>query len=190
MGDAITKAAGTGKVVLNTIKTVGPFAVAQWDRASQAHARHNARLAMVEAGKDFLKQELANYSEVSKELMSEYAEATPKKKLQIQRDLEYFDQRVRQINIGILAIGYAQTNADDAENTTSTSQEEISPHWIDKFNELAQVRNEDWRENLLARALAAESASPGRVSALFSLVLGNTRRANASGVRNSPRSLL
>jgi hypothetical protein len=164
MGDAITKAAGTCKAVWNTIRTVGPFVVAQSDQASQALARHNARLAMVEAGEDFLKQELANYAEASKELLSEYGEATPKKKLQIQKDLEYFDQRVRQINIGVLAIGYAQTNADDPGTAKSTAQEEISPHWMDKFNELARVRNEDWRENLLARALAAESVSPGSVS--------------------------
>ena len=161
---AIAAAAGTGKAVLNTIKAVGPYAVAQWDLASQAQARHNARLAVVETGKDFLKQELCNYAELSKELLSEYASATQRKKIQIQKDLEFIDQRTRQISVGILAIGYAQTIEDDTEQSQSKVQEEISLHWVDKFNELARTRNEDWRTELLARALASESASPGSVS--------------------------
>jgi len=161
---AIAAAGGTFNTVLNTIKAVGPYAVAQWDQVSLAQAKHNARLAVVETGKDFLKQELGNYAEVSKELLSEYATATPRRKLLIQKDLEYLDQRVRQINIGILAIGYTQTNGDNTEKTQSEDQVEVSPHWVDKFNELARSHNEGWRAELLARALATESASPGTVS--------------------------
>lgn len=161
---AVAAAAGTGKAVLNTLKAVGPYVVAQWDQASLAQAKHNARLAVVETGKDFLKQELCNYSEVSKHLLSEYVAATPKRKLLIQKDLEYLAQRVRQINIGILAIGYAQTYEDNTEMTRSEGQVEVSPHWVDKFNELARSHNEGWRAELLARALATESSSPGTVS--------------------------
>ena len=164
MSAAVAAAAGTGKAVLNTIKAVGPYAVAQWDLASQAQAKHNARLAMVETGKDFLKQELGNYAEVSKELLSEYVAATPRKKIQIQKDLKFIGQRTRQIDIGILAIGYAQTIEDATEKAQGKVQEEMSLHWVDKFNELAQARNEDWRADLLARALATESSSPGSVS--------------------------
>jgi hypothetical protein len=35
---------------------------------------------------------------------------------------------------------------------------------MDKFAELARMRNEPWREDLLAHALATESSSPGTVS--------------------------
>ncbi len=163
-GGAIVAAAGTGKAVWNTIKAVGPYAVAQWDLASLAHTKHNARLAMVKVAKDYLKQELGNCADVSKELMSEFRAATPKKKLQIQKELEFINQRTRQINIGILAIGYVPLNADDTEEVKSEAQQEISPHWMDKFNELARAHNEPWREQILARALAAESINPGSVS--------------------------
>ncbi len=163
-GGAIAAAAGTGKAVWNTIKAVGPYTVAQWDLASLAYSKHNARLAMVEAGKDFLKQELSNCADVSKELMSDYVAATPKKKLQIQNDLEFINQRTRQISIGILAIGYMPSNADDTEEVKNEVQQEISTHWMDKFNDLARANNEPWREQILARALAAESVNPGSVS--------------------------
>jgi hypothetical protein len=165
-GDKLAKAAGVSKAIWNTVQAVGPYTVAQWDRASQAHARHRARIAMVEVGKDFLKEELAAYAAVKKDLLAEYGEATPKRKLQIQQDLEYLDRKQRQVSVGLLAIGYASTLGVDIPRSAGagTEQRDISPHWIDRFNELAQLRNEEWRENLLGRALAAESASPGAVT--------------------------
>jgi Protein of unknown function (DUF2806) len=44
------------------------------------------------------------------------------------------------------------------------SQPVISDHWIDKFNQLARSKNEEWRQDLLSRALAAEAANPGSIS--------------------------
>ena len=43
---------------------------------------------------------------------------------------------------------------------------------MDKFSELARAHNEPWREDLLARALAAESAFPGTVSPRALWLLG------------------
>jgi hypothetical protein len=61
-----------------------------------------------------------------------------------------------------------RTNIIKIENHT----EEATQHWIDKFSELARAHNEPWREDLLARALAKESSTPGTVPVRALWLLG------------------
>lgn len=68
-----------------------------------------------------------------------------------------------------------------AEETEEKSKEEqpdkeVSQHWFDKFSELTRVHNEPWREDLLARALAAEACRPGTVSPHVLWVLGTMEK--------------
>src|SRR5690606_9903590 len=59
-----------------------------------------------------------------------------------------------------------------SSNETKEPEKVITDHWTDKFNELSRCRNEPWRKELLARALAAESENPGTVPPRVLWVIG------------------
>lgn len=164
------------KAVWSVVKTTGPFVLSQWEEASKAYTEHKARLALVETGKELLRKELADLAEVKKGLFEDYVGATPKKRIRIEQDIEFIEGRIRQQNIGLQALAHLRDvpECEAGQETPPGASEEptISPHWMDKFNELARARNEEWRANLLARALAAEATSPGEVSPRALWLLG------------------
>lgn len=61
---------------------------------------------------------------------------------------------------------------EDKEREPESSKK-IEEHWIDRFYELAKGRNEDWRTELLARALAKETANPSSVTTRALWLIGN-----------------
>jgi hypothetical protein len=164
------------KSTWNVIKSIGPFLISQTDSASEAYARHCARLAAVDAGKELLLAEIHAYSDIKKKLLKRFVAADGEERIRIRRDLDEISASVRQIKVGTQALGYltSHTSEQSAPNPSPTppQQTEVSLHWMDKFNELARAHNEPWREDLLARALAAESAYPGTVSPRALWLLG------------------
>ena len=164
------------KAACNVVRTIGPFLLSQWEEASKAYTEHKARLALVETGKELLSKELADLAEVKKGLLEDYVGSTPRQRIRIEQDLDFVEGRIRQQNIGLQALANLKVTSDcearqDAP-PAGTEEPTISPHWMDKFNELARARNEDWRASLLARALAVEAAAPGKVSPRALWLLG------------------
>jgi hypothetical protein len=151
----------------NVIRSVGPLLVSQADTASEAYARHKARMASVDAGKELLLEEIHTLGEVRKQLLGKMIEAPPDDRVRIRADLNEIGASLRQLRVGAQALSYLgppRTEQAGSPTEPSEPKPEMSAHWMDKFGEFARAHNEPWREDLLSRALAAESSSPGTVS--------------------------
>jgi hypothetical protein len=178
MSNWLTPISETAKSTLNIIKSIGPLLISQSDSASETYARHLSRLASVEAAKELVHREIDIQSKVKEQLLQRYISADEVERIRIKRDLEDITSNVRHLNIVDIAMNYlpASQNSEnqvyDNQEIPSLEQKVISPHWLDKFNELSRSRNEDWRSDLLSRALAKESSSPGTVSPRALWLLG------------------
>ena len=156
--------------IINTAKSLGPFLISQSDKASEAYQKHLGRIAQVDIMKQVLSHETEIYSALKKDLLKRYLNAPPMKRLQMKKDLEFVDGNIRQIVIAIKSLSYG---GDNFAHPNSDIKKLIEDHWIDRFNELARKRNEEWRSDLLARALAYEAATPGAVSPRALWLIGN-----------------
>lgn len=162
MPDWIAKTSDAAKSTWNVIRSAGPFVISQSEAISDAYARHQLKLASVEAGKELLLQEVHTLGQIREKLLTRYADSGPEHRVLTRRDIAEVDASLRQLRVGEKALSYLP--ALSAKSVAPAGAEtEISPHWMDKFSELARAHNEPWREDLLARALATESATPGTV---------------------------
>ncbi len=165
----ITTISENSKRLGNVIRAIGPFAISQSDKASEAYQRHLGRIAQVDFLKELLSTEIQTRGEVKKILLERFINAPADERIRIERDLEFVDGITRQVHIALKSLSYGDKTASDS----TTATQEIKEHWIDKFNELARKRNEDWRSDLLARALAYETETPGTVSPRVLWLIGN-----------------
>jgi len=117
----------------------------------------------VEVLRDLLKSEIETRSAIRRTLLEKFIAAPDEERVRIERDLEYVDGVTRQLNVVAKSLSYGSTGESPPEKTREKPKQ-VEDHWIDRFNELARKRNEEWRSELLARALAEEAANPGSVS--------------------------
>lgn len=174
MSNWLSKPVDAAKSTWNVVRSIGPFIVSQADSTSEAFARHQARLAAVEAGKELLFQEIQTHSNVKKLLLERFIAADAEERIRIRRDLNEIDGSLRQLNVGTKALNYipAPSAEPPPASPDQQTQPEVTSHWMDKFSELARAHNESWREDLLSRALAKESSAPGTVSPRALWLLG------------------
>lgn len=137
---------GLGQTTWNTIKSIGPFLISQSDTASQAFQRHLGRVAEVDALRALLKGEVETRSAIRRSLLERYVAATDEERVRIERDIEYIDGVTRQLNIAAKSLSYGPR--EEPQQQTAPPPKPIEDHWIDRFNELAFKRNEDWRNEL------------------------------------------
>ena len=161
MTNWLSKTVSSGKTAFNIVKSIGPFLISQSEIVSDSYVKHQAKLASVEIGKELIIDEAKTLNDVRKQLLTKFTESNAEDRIRIKKDIEYIEGNLRQLNIGQKALSYLPPPKD--KKTEDQTSPEIIPHWMDKFNELARVRNEPWREELLARALATEASSPGTV---------------------------
>lgn len=172
MSNALTAIKGTSIRVLNVIRSTGSFLISQSEKASDAYLKYQAKLGAVQAGNEMLRHEAKILSDTREKLVKKFAEAKPEARISIRRDLDELTQAMRRLNIGGMAMMFLSEGEANNPSTEEPSAKEISQHWFDKFTELTRVHNEQWRENLLARALAAEASRPGTVSPRVLWLLG------------------
>jgi Protein of unknown function (DUF2806) len=154
----------------NIAASVGPLLISQWDSSSEAYERHQRRMINAETLKTFLNAEANSLSEMRDSLRKRYLDASPEERIRLRQDIEYSERDIQQLKIVTNALDYSSTFVtSSSDKCTDIDQEEspqqrISGHWMDKFNQLSRSKNEEWRQDLLSRALAAEAANPGSVS--------------------------
>ena len=161
MTNWLSKTVSSGKTAFNIVKSIGPFLISQSEIVSDSYVKHQAKLASVEIGKELIIDEAKTLNDVRKQLLTKFTESNAEDRIRIKKDIEYIEGNLRQLNIGQKALSYLPPPKD--KKTEDQTSPEIIPHWMDKFNELARVRNEPWREELLARALATEASSSGTI---------------------------
>src|SRR6266566_189385 len=112
MSNWLVKSGDTAKSTWNVIRSVGPFLVSQSDSASEAYARHQARLAAVDAGKELLFGEIHTLTDIKKKLLEQYFAADAEERVRIRPDLDEIGASLRRLNIGAQSLSYLRAPTD------------------------------------------------------------------------------
>jgi hypothetical protein len=141
-----------------------------------ALARFNTRQSGVLQKARLMAEKRALLDVKNKLLTHYYMSAEPEERFRIERDLKDISASLQQFNVAVQALNYISPNERNTASAPGSedapAHAEVTQHWMDKFSELARAHNETWREDLLARALAAESDQPGSVSTRALWLLG------------------
>lgn len=177
MNNPLAKITETGKSALRIIKAVGPLLISQSKEVSEAFAEHQLRLAEVDAARAFMLKEAESLAELRKNLRNSFYDSSTEERIRIKRDIEETDKEIRRLNIVSNALSRLPApkideNGNEAAGDSSSVKSDISPHWMDKFNEYARAHNEAWREELLTKALALEAQNPGAIGPRALWVIG------------------
>jgi hypothetical protein len=169
LADELVPVAKNVNIALRILKGVGPFLISQSHTLSEAFARHKLLISSVEVVKESALKQAENISCIEKKLLEKYIDADESEKFRIKTDLHNINKEMRLLNVCRLAVGYLHEPEPEKEVKSLGDQDTvddngISLHWMDKFSELAKSHNEEWRQNLLARALAKEAESPNSIS--------------------------
>ena len=166
-----------GKSTLRIIKSVGPLVISQSIRASDSYAEHQLKMAKVEAARQFMLDEVKSFADIRNSLRTRFYDANPEERIRLKRDIEETEREIRRLNIFTKALDHLPSPEIDETKSESVTDADIdgssiSAHWMDKFNEYARAQNEDWRQELLAKALALEAQKPGFVGPRALWVIG------------------
>lgn len=175
MNNALATITETGKSALRIIKAVGPLLISQSKKASESFAEHRLRLAKVDAARTFMLNEVESLSEIRNNLRKTFYEVSAEERLRIKRDIDETEKEIRRFNIvsnALEQLPNPQVDENGAEVSSETDKPDISPHWMDKFNEYARANNEDWREALLTKALTLEAQKPGVIGPRALWIIG------------------
>lgn len=155
---------GKAKAVWRIVTAAGSLLISQSAKLSEAYAKHQLRLAEVEAVKELMIGEAKIITEVRKKLIDKYLDAPHEDRIRLRQDIETAERDLRQLGIYHKAIEHIP----ESQNSTPLDavEENLEPTtefraWLDTFNEYARKQNEPWRAELLARALALESEKVG-----------------------------
>jgi hypothetical protein len=152
---------GLGWVTVNRVRAILPLLIMQSDKAAEALKKANGRLAEIKAFEQMVRNEVETRNATRRALIERITTASPEEHIEIEQKLEWLDGVTRQLNISLRALSYGEKEPDPAR---SDEKEPFQDHWIDRFNDVARRRNEEWRTELLARVLAKEVAAPGSIS--------------------------
>ena len=143
------------------IGACGPWAAGLSDEASKRMAQHRARQAAVDVLREALSAEVKTLAKAREELLLRRAKAKDVERVRIDNDLKYITEEARKCRVYKVAFDYAP----QAEQTEEPEQSKIALDevWLDRFHEAARKCNEEWRVDLLAKALTEESKEPGRL---------------------------
>ena len=161
---------GKWSAAANVIKSLGPTIVSVIPAASRQILKHRATADALELAKEVARAEQKLISEARAQILEGADNANPAELLAIRQRLDFIDEQTRSTNIHLRALETLEekTQVGKASKTEELpSHAEVSPitdHWTDHFNRFARLRNEPWRTELLARALAAEANNPGSIS--------------------------
>lgn len=173
MNDKLAKITQTGQSALRIIKAVGPFLISQSKEVSESFAEHQLRLAKVDAAKTFILNEVNSLSDIRNNLREKFYAASVEERFRLKRDLEGTEREIRRLNIISDAMDQLPPPQGDTDaSQPETEQESVSLHWMDKFNEFARANNEDWRKELLTKALALEAQTPGVIGPRALWIIG------------------
>lgn len=145
------------KAAWRLLRTIGPALL------SDRIVSHSKRMAEVEFIATLLKHEAESVSEIRRSLWKRYGRAKGEDRWRALSDIKHLDSDLRRLGITNRALSHLTEYTKESENTDSFT--EISGHWMGVFQQLSSAENEEWRQELLARALAAQAAKPGALSA-------------------------
>jgi hypothetical protein len=170
MGNELDKYIGYAKSAWRIAKGIGPLLISQSETASEKWADHQLRLAKVEAMKVLLLEEAKIIADTKRTLTQRLIDAAPEERIRLRRDIEDATEELRKLHIYSKAVDQLPPPNPQQEQTEAQAQasdpqsDQITPHWMDKFNDFAKAANEEWRTDLLAKALTLEAQEPNTIS--------------------------
>lgn len=178
----IKKFQGALGASISVVKSVGPFLLSQSEKTSDAYARHQLKMANVEAVKVLLLEEAKSIADVRDTLRKKYVDADPEERIRIRRDLREAEGDVKQLNIAAGAIDYlpefaSRIKQNEDKSETVGDVHPVSEHWFDRFNHFARQSNEPWRQDLLSRALAMQATNPESVTLRVIWLIGTLEKS-------------
>lgn len=166
MTENLPSVSRTARAAWGIVKAIGPLVISQTEKASKAYAQHQMRLAQVEAYKELMVGEIRTLNEVRRKLLEKYYDVSDEERFRIKRDIQDLEKDTRRLGAYQKALEYLPKEDGTAPLPSSEADttELISPSWMDRFNEVARLQNEAWRQDLLSKALAREAQYPGSIS--------------------------
>lgn len=162
---------GKWSAAANVIKSLGPTIISLVPSGSRQYLRHKATSAALELAKEAARAEQNLVSAARAQILGCVGTTDPAELVKIKQQLDFVDEQTRTTSVHLRALERLEEN--EVENAkvsqfkalpANAKPVPIPDHWTDHFNRLAKQRNEPWRSELLARALAAEASKPGSVS--------------------------
>jgi hypothetical protein len=152
--------------LVNLARQIIPLLLSQARFASEAFADHQLRLAQVEALKELMVQEARTLAEIRREAAQRFAAAAPAERVRIKQDLVEVDRELRRLMVYQKASDHLLIDqaSESAQENKTVEVPSMSESWVDRFDQFARSKNEPWRFELLANAMAKEAANPGTIS--------------------------
>jgi hypothetical protein len=151
-------------------KAAGPFVIAQFDYAKFKYLDFKQKQVQTEAYKEFFLAEARNLSELKNDLIKSALTKQGLERIQAEQSLEFLNKKINQqivyakVPAHILYLESKKTDHQkDNAGLEDESTIEPSPTWLDRFNDLASKQNEEWRQDILAKAFAMEADKPGTI---------------------------
>ena len=150
--------------VLSWVQKAGPFLISLSDVASDQFAKHKGKVAAQEALAQVFLEEHKAALRVKEEILKRLPDAAETGRAEIRMRLGEVDKHLRTVEILAKAVPEI-ARLEEIAGSAEADTRELSDHWMDHFIHLSSSKNEPWRKDLLARALAIETSKPGTIRA-------------------------
>lgn len=168
MTDPISvKGIGTAaKTCFSLVKGVGPLLISQFDYAKFKWLDYKQKQAQLAGYSEFFLAETRSLVELKQEQLRDSLTKTGIDRIRAEENVNLISKEINKLlvysKIPTHTL-YLESKNGQAEQVEHEQPIGINDTWIDRFNELAGKLNEEWRQNLLAKAFAIEAITPNTI---------------------------
>ncbi|WP_339427924.1 DUF2806 domain-containing protein [Pseudomonas sp. RA_105y_Pfl1_P41] len=168
MTDTVSiKGIGTAaKTCYSLVKGVGPLLISQFDYTKFKWLDYQQKQAQLAGYTEFLLAETRSLVELKSEQMRDSLAKTGLDRIRAEENIKLLTKEINKLLTYAKVPSqtlYLESQKSHSEEIPDNKNEEINDTWIYRFNELAEKLNEEWRQNLLAKAFAIEADKPGTI---------------------------
>ncbi|PNB72473.1 hypothetical protein C1X64_19800 [Pseudomonas sp. GW456-E7] len=164
---ASVKGIGTAiKTCVNLTKSVGPLFISQFDYAKFKYLDFKQKQAQVAGYAEFFFAETRALVELKSEQRRDSLSKTGLERIKAEENINLISKEINKLLVYSKVpthIRYLELDQNQQEDVAVDEVININDTWIDRFNDLASKLNEEWRQNLLAKAFAIEADKPGTI---------------------------
>ena len=162
-------AKGIGTVIktcVNLTKSVGPLFISQFDYAKFKYLDFKQKQAQMAGYAEYFLAETRALVELKSEQRRESLSKTGLERIKAEENINLISKEINKLLVYSKVpthTRYLELDQNQQEEVAVEEVININDTWIDRFNDLASKLNEEWRQNLLAKAFAIEADKPGTI---------------------------